>query len=286
MIEVAQDVSDVAVTDAPVPNQADTDTPVEQPEVEAKETDDKSPEAESQEPQVTPEERVAQLEKEVASQRKAIDRKTAAYHDMQRAHDSKLQEFKALEEKFQIEAPQEPTIDDFDTFEDFDKARVEFINQQAERNAQEKFLQHQKQVQAQQKMQARMELRSAQEADYIKDNPNYRSSVSELESFFKTAQVGDGVAEAVLDVIYDGNVPQIIDYFGSNNGENLDKLASITRMSPVKAAIETYKIQQSLTAPAPKEKKKLPKPLNKKSGGGKLKKDLYSGDVLSNLGLK
>lgn len=286
MSEVAQDIVDVAVTDAPVQNQADTDTPVEEVKVETEETDEQSPDVESQEPEITPEEKIETLEKEVASKQKAIDRKTAAFHDMQRAHDRKMQELKALEAKVQTDAPQEPKIDDFDTFEEFDKARVNFINEQAKQSVQKEFLEQQKQVQAQQQMQARMDLRATQEAEYIQSNPNYRASVAELDGFFKTAQISDGVGEAVLDVVYEGNVPQIIDYFGRNNGENLDKLAQIARMSPVKAAIEVYKIQQSLTAPASKERKQPPKPLNKPKGGGKPKTDLHKGDVLKNLGLK
>lgn len=281
MSELAQEAEASSVDTTPVPNEEPKDDK-SQP-TEHNDNDEQSP-VEPVEP--SPEEKLAEAEKLNEQRQKKIDRQTASYNAIQKTLQERTQELEALRQQVQTEAPQEPKIDDFETFEEFDKARVDFINKQAEQTAQEKLLQQQQQMQAQQQLQARMDLRAAQEADYIKDNPHYRTSVSELDTFFKTAQINDGVAEAVLDVVYDGNVPQIIDYFGKNNGENLDKLAEIARMTPVKAAIETYKIQQSLTTPVSKEETQPPKPVNKPKGKGAPKKDIMDGSVLKNLGIK
>lgn len=286
MSEVAQEADASVVTDEPVQNQADNDDKSKPAEAETNDNDEKSPEGGSEEVEQTPEEKLAESEKLTAQQQKKIDRQTASYSALQKTYQEQMQELETLRSQIKTEAPQEPKIEDFDTFEDFDKARVEFISKQAEQSAQDKLLQQQQEMQAQQQLKARMDLRASQEADYIKDNPNYRASVNEVEAFLQTVKLAPGTGDAVLDVIYDGNVPQMIDYFGKNNGENLGQLAEIASMNPVQAGIAIYKIQQSLTAPAPKEKTPPPKPLNKPAGGGKPKADPMKGSVLEHYGLK
>ena len=293
MSEVAQEVDTSVVTDEAVQNEPQIqDESQNEPETEAEETDEQSPEAEGeegegQEPEVTLEEENAKLKKDIERKQKAIDRKTAAYHDMQRAYDKRKQELQALQEQVQAQEPvEEPKIDNYETHEEYVEALAEFRADQKVKQKQQDFIEQQSKMAEVQKNQSRLQKRANEEAEYIKDNPHYQQSADEVDAFLKTFEIRDDVGNAVLDIIYNGNVPQVIDYFGSNNGENLHKLKDISQLTPVEAAVEIYKIQQSLKAPAPKEIKPPPKPVNKPKGGGKPSKDLASGDVLKNLGLK
>lgn len=285
MSEVAQD-SDVVVADEPALNQAETQDDKSKPaEATTNDNDAQSPEVEV-EVEKSPEEVLAETQKLNEQMQKKIDRQTAAYTALQKTHQQRQQEFEAIQSKIQTEAPQEPKIDDFETFEDFDKARVDFISKQAEQTAQKKLIEQQQEQQKAALAQERTRLVAEQESEFLASNPNYAASKQEFNSFIGSMNVNPATENAIVEQSFKGNVPQIIDYFGANNGENIGKLQEISQMNAIDAAIEIYKIQQSLKAPALKENKPLPKPLNKPKGQGAPKKDLSEGDVLKNLGLK
>lgn len=271
--------------------EATVETPTEGQEAEAtnneaKETDEKSPEAE--EVVETPEQKIERLESELKGKQTAIDRRTAAYKSLQEKYERDRQEFQDLQSKLKSEEPlKEPSIDDFETHDDYIRAVKEHTAKVAKRQAQEEFQQRQVQSQHQQLVMQRAQKRQAEEAEYIKQNPDYIYSKAEVDSFISTMDVSEAVANAVADQAFEGNVAQLFDYFGRNNGENLDKLAEISRMTPTKAAVEIYKIQQSLKAPEKKEVKPPPKPVDVPKGGGKPRKTLEQEEsVLKALGLK
>jgi len=251
--------------------------------------DEESAEGEEDgEPEISLEERLTQLERDVASKQKAINRKTAAYSDLQKAHERQLKEFKALEERVQVEAPDlEPKIDDYDSYQEYDDARLEYLKSKAEQEAQTNLLNKQREEQQQALKQEREAESQRQETEYLKVNPSYSASKEEFLHFIQTVKVSPAVENAFVEQIFEGNVPEIIDYFGRNNGENMDKLHEIAKMSPVKAGIEVYKIQQSLKTPQKKEVKPASVPVKKPRGAGAQKKSLDDAeDVLAALGLK
>lgn len=256
-------------------------------EDQSNDNDEQSPEAEVEEVKKTPEELLTEAQSKIEEQEKAMARKTAAYRDLQKAHDAKLEQLRNLEQQVKPPEPlQEPKIDDFDSFEDFQKARDEFVSNTAKQKALEEFKQSQLQAEQMQLAQERDALVKAQETEYLNVNPRYMDSKANFESYSKILQTSPAVEQAIVEQAFKGSVPQLIDYFGGNDGQNLDKLREIASMSPVEAGIEIYKIQQSLKAPERKEVKPAPPPANKPKGGGAPKKDIMQGDVLKNLGLK
>lgn len=299
MSEVAQEAEASNVTDAPVPNPAQTqDKPVEKPEAEAEETEksqEDSTETEGEEgegkaPEKTVEEQLEELRQDNEAKQKKIDRQTAANSATMRKLEKEMQEKQALEAKINAQEPeQEPSIDDFEDFDEYKEALREFAKKSAKQEALKEIAKHNEQAKAQELMQERAKLALEQEAKYLEINPNYKASRAEFDAWSKIANISKEVEQAIVIQSFKGNVPQLIDYFGANSGENIPKLEEISRLSPVEAAVEIYKIQQSLKTPAPEEKKQPPKPLNKPKGSGKPRKDLgsMSGDeVLKHLGFK
>lgn len=281
---MSNDTQDVTVE---APAEAETqDVKVEEAvEVKSEETEaedvSNSPEddnegTEEEAPQETVEEKAARLEREAEAKQKAIDRKTAAYHAQQRKIAELQEQLQKLNQTGKADELVEPNIDDFESYQDYEKAKEEFLTKRVEKELKSKMLQEQYQAEQQRAVQEKLAKRQAQEAEYIKQNPNYSRSVKEVNDFLPTLNVPEAVQEAVLEAVYDGNIPQIIDYFGANEGENLEELARISQLTPAKAAIEVYKIQQKLNAKAPvkKETKPAPKPIEKVKGTSKGTKTL------------
>lgn len=255
-------------------------------ESEEDESEDDSDETgEQEEPEIDPEEKAKELEQKVQSMQRAIDKKTAAYHAQQRAHEKALQELQELQQRLnQNAASKEPSVDDFETYEEYDKARTDWVKNEAKREAQQEFINQQHQIEQENIMKQRLARRHEQEAEYVKDNPHYTQSVQEVDAFITQAKIAPDVANAVLSQVYKGDVPKIIDYFGRNYGENLGELEKISQMSAPDAAIEVYKLQQKLATETPvkREEKPLPKPVSKQKGAGGVRKDVnrMSGEEL------
>lgn len=288
MSDVAQE-QELAVDPQPVPNEAETQD--EQVETDAQETDEQSPEAEQDnEPEKTVEERLAELEEDTASKQKAIDRKTAAYSSLQKAHEKTLQELQELQSKLQAEEPlKEPVIDDYETHEDYIKDLREYDRTVGKREGMQESQEQSLQQQQQSLAMERAVIRNKQEADFTTTHPDYPLAKQEFDTFIQSVNAPPALAQAVADQAFEGDIAQLIYHFAGNNGENMDKLAEISAMSPVKAGIEIYKIQQTLKAPEKPEVKPAPPPVSKPKGGGKPRKDInsMSGDeVLKHMGFK
>lgn len=285
-------MSDTA-QDLAVETEVPQDVTVETPEAATEDTDTESPDVVSEEseqdlaPVETVEEKVARLERETAGKQKAIDRKTAAYHDLQKALDKQRREFEVLQQTVRQTQPNaEPVIDDFETHEEFDNARIQFHAERLASEKQREQFEMSQRLQEQQASQERAALVQQQENEYLAVNPNYGSSKEEFFSFVKTANVAPEMERAIVDRAIKGGAPELINYFGSNNGENLGELQKILTLTPVEAGVEIYKIQQGLKTLTKKESKPVSAPAQRPKGGGNPKKNLHEGDVLKNLGLK
>jgi hypothetical protein len=290
--------NEVQGADAPEIKEDETkavETPAENvnDEQEVVEGDDPEQKKEElQEPQETVEQRLERLEKETTGKQKAIDRKTAALGDANRKIQELMQEMQTMRQaQPQDQDEPEPNIDDFETHADYVDAMANHRAKklvQAERDKMQQEVEKAKIVELQQQ---RERVRVEQEKEYLVENPLYEDSKKEFFGFVQAANVNPAVENAIVEQAFDGNVPQLIDYFGANNGENLDKLAEIVKLSPVKAAVEIYKLQQSLATPVNQKKEKPAfKPAAKMpKGKGAPKKtldDLSGDELLKALNLK
>lgn len=274
MSEVApQDDSDVVETQPQDQQVETTETEAEETEASEDESNDNSPEAESEEVEESPEDKIARLERESAGKQKAIDRRTAALSDLNKKLEQERQEREKLAALVQqTQSKPEPQSDDFETYDEYVDALAEYRAEQKVAEQQKQFSEQQAKMQQQQVLNERLKLRQEQEADYLQSNPMYKQSVQEVDNFIQNLNTPPDVQDAVIAQMYEGNIPQMIDYFGSNSGENIDKLAEISQMPPWKAAVEIYKIQQSFTSAPKKEAKPIPKPVKAVKGGGATKK--------------
>jgi hypothetical protein len=267
------------VTAEPAEETAPEDVTVETPETE--ETGEESSETEGEgggeEPQETAEERAERLEKGNSTQKLKIERQAAANRDLNERYEKQAQELRKLTQIIEEQKPDaEPSIDDYKTHDEYNEAVKEFIRKSAKAEAHGEYLQEQRRIQHEQVIAERTKIRTTQEVEYMAENPMYKAASNEVESYVNgMTDVSYDVFEAVSSQLYDGNVPAVIDYFGSNDGENLAELGDISRMSPPRAAVEIYKIQQKLLAsPTKKETRPKTTPVKTEKGSTKSAKPL------------
>lgn len=292
-VESTADVADNDVTVEEVQKQE----PDIKDEVEAEKDETESQEDGDGEEEKTPktvEERLAEIEakyeeksKEAEAKQKKIDRQTAAYNDMQKALEKeRLGKQEALEKSKAVET-QEPDISDFNTHDEWVNALSDWKAEQKISQLEAENAQRREQEKAHALQNERARIANEQEAEYLKVNPRYKASKSEFEGFLATAKVDPQVEDAVVSMAYKGNIPNLIDYFGSNNGERLDEFEKITQMSPIDAAVEIYKIQQKLVTPKKEETKTLTKPVKapKATSRSKSTKNMTGDEIAKRLNL-
>lgn len=225
-----------------------------------------APEVESEEVELTAEEKLERLQKDLEAKERKISRQTAAYNRAQETLQARARELEALQSQMaQFNQPEsnEPNIDDFETHEEYDAARIKYLaDQEISKREKELNQKRQNELIAQQ-MRERESIRAKQEAEYIALNPNYKNSKAEFEDFVSTMQVNPDIEKAIVEQAFAGNIPQVIDYFGSNGGERLAELERISKMTPREAIIAIYEIQKGFKSPEKKETKPLPKPVTK-----------------------
>lgn len=295
---MSQELQDVTV-DTPTDVESDNDVKVEKSEeVVTEETEEKStPENDNEETegneetevQETVEERAERLSHENKAMQKSIDRKTASFRQREKNYQQKLQELEANQTEIAQQKPaEEPKIEDFDTHAEYVDAVAEHKAKSMLKERQQKQLLDQQKAEATKIAQERENIREEQESEYILENPHYEASKEEFASFVEAGGISPQVEQAFVYQAFKGNVPEIIDYFGSNNGERMEELEAISKMHPIEAAVEVYKIQNGLskTPKVKEDKKPAAKPLKKVKGSAAPRKDLHKGDVLVNLGLK
>lgn len=215
-------------------------------------------------------------EGKIEKQRAALSQANAKIQEMQQQ----------LAQTLKVEAPLEPSIDDFETHEDYVEAVSDFkadlkFSQKQEAAKQAELQQRQADLLTEQKKQF-----DTSEQEYRAANPDYDRAKTELQDFLVTTPIDGAIGDAIYEAASFVGVPNVIDYFGGNGGENLAEFEKLSKMSPVGAAYEIFKLGQKLSGVKPEKSKPLPKPVKTVSGSGSSKKDLSQGDVLKNLGLK
>lgn len=286
-------MTDVIVEDTA--SEAETDVIVEdvqeqEPEIQDEVEETESPddgEVEEQEEE-TVEQQLDRLEKERESLEKKNARQVAAYNRLQEALEKERKERQdALEKSKAVEEKKQPNIADFEALEEYNEALSDWKAEQKIKAKEAEIAQRQQMESVRKIQEERARIANEQEAEYLKVNPRYKSSKGEFESYLKVVNVDPQVEDAIVSMAYKGNVPQIVDYFGANNGDKLDEFEKITKMSPIDAAIEIYKIQQKLVAPKKKENKPLPKPIKVTATSAKNKstKNMSADEIAKRLGL-
>lgn len=292
---IVEPTADVADNDVIVDEAPKLEPEVQDEPADVVDESQEDGEGEEEQKPKTVEEKLAEAEanaeksaKAQEAMQKKIDRQTAAYNNMQKALEKQRQESQEALEKSKAVEIKEPNIDDFETHDDYVEAVAEFRAESKIAAKEAEYAQRQEQARVQQIAQERTKIANEQEAEYLKINPRYGASKSEFEGYIATAKVNPQVEDAIVTMAYEGNIPQLIEYFGSNNGERIEELDAITQMSPIKAAVEIYKIQQKLVAPKPVQTKPLPKPVKAAPANKSSKSiDAMSGDdFMKRMGLK
>ena len=244
-----------------------TETEVDEVETDSQEDDAlDNQEAEGEEVEETAEERLERIQKELEAKERKIARQTAANRKVQEILEQRNRELETIQSRLQaLEKPQqaEPKQDDFDTYAEYDEARIKYLADVMLKEREKELLTQQHIIAEQKLIAERGATLAKQEQEYVKVNPNYKHSREEVESFVNTFAVAPDVMKFIQDQLHEGNVAQVIDYFGSNGGERLGELEEIFNMSPRKAAIAIYEIQKGFKAPEKKETKPLTKPVTK-----------------------
>jgi len=141
------------------------------------------------------------------------------------------------------------------------------------KEAQERMLTEQKHAIEEEKQKVQTEQFKRVEADYRVTNPDYDVAKGELNKHLAAFPANIDVANAMYEQgSREGGLAEIINYFGADNGAKTQEFDRIAALSPVQAAVEIYKIQQSLKNVVPIKKEPLPKPIKSLKGGAKLKR--------------
>ena len=200
---------------------------------------------------------------------KRIDRKTA----VTKALEKKIAELQSkVAEIPQQEVDNSPKEEDFETFEEYDKARVEYL---ADKKAEERFNEKKQKELAQKSY----ELRQAKAKEFNDKIESFRAEVPDYDekaaAFMElTADYRSRMGEANPTLQSIGNVilelenaPAVIHQLGANP-DLMDDLAS---MNPVQAGIELVRLHESYSRP---EKKQItPEPIKPLKATGKGNKD-------------
>lgn len=243
-------------------------------------------------PPETPEQRLERIEREREADQKKINRQRKALSEADRERAElrqRIQEFEAKQSE--VKQDQRPKEEDFETWDEFKAADEKYIRNQTRLEVQRELLQSQYQAEQARTEQERKQKFDREIAEFSVVNPDFKEAAQEFDAYAKSAKIQPDVMSAIVETAHEGNVALLINYFGENGGARLDELDEISKMSPTKAAVEIYKIQQKLTRPmAQKKQEPLPKPPERAKGSGKVNKGLGShssgDDVLKSLGLK
>ena len=226
------------------------------------------------------------LEKKLASEQAKIGRQRAALSQLQEKQEQEKRQAEAVKPVEALNA--EPNENNYETYDEYEAARVTYFKSQGRNEAlKESYEQNAKQQQAIKDMEFQKV-----EQTYRQSNPVYDDAKAEVINHYAIAPVPEAVGSAISEIAERGNgLPELINYFGENGGERLGELEIISRMSPVEAAVEVYKIQKSLSAePAKAKPTPKPAPIKRVKGSGTINKGLNENssgdDVLKQLGFK
>lgn len=245
-------------------------------------------EVEAEVEEINYQERSEKLEKETAGKQGKIDKQRAA---LTQSND-KIQELQSQLAGLQVQqAPVQPNIEEFETHEDYVEALSEFKAEARFQTKKQEDLLNQQQQALNQRNEQQQSAFLKDEQVYRQANPNYDRAKTEVQDFMRLNPVGGPTGDAIYEqASNEGGLAEIINYFGDDGGERLPELDRIANLSPVQAAVEIYKIQQSIKAVTPVKEKSLPKPLKtikgtSKGGPKELSTDMSGKEILARLGI-
>lgn len=284
-----QDVTvETEVADAPEDQVTD--------ESQTEETQNEADEDSQEEIEVPIEEQLEKQKAKAEALEKKTARQRAAYAAMQKAmqeKDEQLKEF--LAQKQQVEATKEPVIDDYETHDEYVDALAEYRAQKKLTEQREQQLKTEAKIRQEQLMAERNRQYETEKEAFVELVPDYQEAETEFNEHIQTLMqdktADPWTQDAVVQQAYrGGNVPALINYFGENGGARLGELDKISRLTPTEAAVEIYKIQQSLkNIPAKKKEEPQPKPAKTVKSGGSTTKPaskMSGKELLKQMGVK
>ena len=206
---------------------------------------------------------LTEVDKVKAAMQKRIDRKTAVTKSLESKVQQLEQEKAELLKRAQKEAvtqDPEPQPDNFDTWEDYQNALVDFRAEQKvkkERAEMQRAQLEQKQQEIQRKQR---EAFSQKEAEFKKIHPDYDEKaevIMDIAQDMQTRGVSSPTLELMARVMMEApNAPALVYTLGANP-ELIDQIAD---MSPVEAAFEMFRLHEAYSRP--KETKQAPAPIS------------------------
>jgi hypothetical protein len=213
------------------------------------------------------------LKQDVETKQKFIKRQRAALAQQNKQREELQAQLNAIQSA-QVES-KEPSIDDFDTHDEYVDAVADFRADQRVKQAHEKLLKEQQQTLADNQAREQQQIFMKQEQEYRAVNPKYDESKAELQAHMQTINANNATMDAIYEqASREGGLPEVVDFFGEDGGVNLNEFDRISALSPTEAAVEVYKIQQKLKTVTPEKTKPLPKPIKDIKGKSKGKKDI------------
>lgn len=254
--------------------QNETSTPAEEVKQEVeqgneaevtKDAEDK-PEAD-QEPEETVETLRNKLKAEREAFEKRIGRKTAATKSLEEEVQSLREQVQSLSSKATDDTP---NVDDFDNYEDYEKAVVEHKAKQLAdervREAKQKELQEITQRQEMEKKR----LFEARENEFRAQNPEYDEAATELQDALNDMQRrGMDIRNVGRMVVESEKAPQLIMELAKDTG----LVEELIRMEPYAAMREIVNLELGLTNTT-REVKRAPEPIKAVKGQARGKKSL------------
>lgn len=263
--------------------------PEENVKVEEEKTDSGAEKAEKSEDQaeIDPIEaaRAEERERIQKSTEKRFGRLTAQLKQQEEALRQAKIRMQELEAQ-NVQGSDAPNPDDFTTEEEYDKARIAYeaekiFKQKEQERAEAEFARKQQQVLEQGRKRF-----DAMEQEFRESVPDYDENAAAFGEVLiqaRSMDIDPAVDNVVRSVLMEvDNAPALINYFGQNQDEFFDLIDN----SPVQVAFKLFELRQSLLNKPKSNVKELPQPVKPVRANATATKNLASGDVLKNLGLK
>lgn len=261
--------AEATTPDAVVADKAPQSSPAEDVKQEAEEGDNAEQQSSADE---KPKEELSEADKVRHAMEKRLARKTAAEKAaLERVKKLEAQLAEMPKQEDTSDAPQE---DDFDTWEEYDQARIRYEAKKfADKQLREAREAELKRTQQQQQAE-RQKAFEAKESAFVKANPDYKEKSSVLNEVFEAHMNVNGgttpTLQAVATLLAESEVaPALIHHLGGD-----DTLAEdLLNMSPVDAMREMFKLESAVNAQPKKDEKDLPPPISKTKGKGTVKSE-------------
>ena len=198
---------------------------------------------------------------------KRIDRQTAAYRQLQEQHE-------ALQKQLQENAPKKddtPKEEDFDTYEEYNEALVEYRAEQRLAEKERERLEAQRAEKEAQMREATEKQYASRVEAFAEKHPDFREKESVVEEVV-ALQMQNGVTptlQALTNAVLESENSARLVY---ELGNDVDLLEDILQKSPYQAVRELVKLE--MKPEAVENKKQPPKPIKATSGKSTGKKSV------------